>query len=272
MNKKTRQRLTRFGFTAMPFSDEIRKQYFDRERTAHLRRLKDFLNLRGFAMITGPPGCGKTSLAETLCEDLPGNTHKVAYVPFSTLTDADMLKTVCAELGIGRISGRGRALGQISEHVMEIQPMNPVIIFDELQNVSQITLETIRLMANFNLDGKNYFSIIMIGTEDFARRFKLRANQPLAQRISTFCQTRELDRENTLEYIRHHFKQAGAAQTPVSEQVMNFVYDSTNGNPRMINNIMLAALREAAPLETMEIEIDQVRAAAESLMISRTEG
>lgn len=254
-----RMKLARFGFKRLPFTYEILEPYIDPRREKHLKLLKEFLQLRGFAVISGPPGTGKTVLIKHLCSQLPANTHKVVYIPFSTLSDSDMLKTMCLHLGIESTMSRSKMFKGIQEHVERMQPVNPVIVFDEAQKLSHKTLETIRLLANFEFDGRHYISIVMAGTEDFTQIFRLRINQSLLQRISLFCSITPLSRDLTREYVAHHFKAAGAEREIVTAQAINLVFDAASGIPRVINNMMFAGLREAAEDEADLVDLEHVR-------------
>ena len=121
------------------------------------------------------------------------------------------------------------------------------------------TLETIRIMTNFYFEDRNYISIIMAGTDDFIQQFRLRINQALLQRVSLFCSLNSLSRSDTAEYVVHQTRSAGVEREIVSPRAVNLVYDATAGVPRMINNLMLAALRETAEDDKDTVDLEHVR-------------
>jgi len=91
-----------FGFTHAPFSRTPKEPYLDEDRQLILKQLERFLQYRGFAVVTGTAGCGKTSMLHHLAGALHPSANKIMYVPFSILSDSDMLRTFCHEMELER--------------------------------------------------------------------------------------------------------------------------------------------------------------------------
>ena len=133
----------RFGFTAVPFINASKTAYLDTARDKVLKDLRNFLNYRGFAVLCGSPGTGKTALLKHLCRQLQPNEHKIIYIPFSMLKPSDMLKNICVKLDIEPTVSTSKMLTKIQDCIAEIQPVNPVLVLDEIQKISHQTLEVI---------------------------------------------------------------------------------------------------------------------------------
>jgi type II secretory pathway predicted ATPase ExeA len=253
------EKLSRYAFRRIPFTDDISEAYLDEQRRQSLNLFREFLQFRGFALLSGEPGCGKSYLLNHLCGKLPGNTHKVMYIPFSQVGDSDMLKLICHELGIENGMSRSRMLKVIQKCVEDMQPVNPILVLDECQITAHKTLETIRLLANFHFEEKNFFSVIMAGTEDFVQMLRLRINTALMQRITLHRELKALTREKTQSYIEHHFNAAGVQHEILSPQAIERVFTASSGIPRIIDNLVRIALREAAEDNQDRVELEHVR-------------
>jgi type II secretory pathway predicted ATPase ExeA len=248
----------RFGFTAVPFTNTPKTAYLDASRNNVLKNLQNFLNYRGFAVLCGSPGTGKTALLNHLCRNLHPNEHKIIYIPFSMLKPGDMLKNICIKLNIEPTVSAGKMLSMIQDCITEIQPVNPVIVLDEIQKISHQTLEVIRLMTNINFEEKNLFSVILAGNDEFIQHLKLRINEPLRQRVTCYSRLVQLSRKDTEEYITHNFETAGAHHKIITQQAVSLVYDFTAGIPRLINSLLFAALEAAAEAETQIIDLEHI--------------
>jgi len=172
-----------------------------------------------------------------------------------------MLKNICVKLNIEPTVSTSKMLTRIQDCIAEIQPINPVLVLDEIQKISNQTLEIIRLMTNFNFEEKNLFSVLMSGNDEFIQHLKLRINEPLRQRVTCYCRLSSLSRKETDEYIKHHFKVAGAHQKIITERAVSLVYDFTSGIPRLINSLLFAALDAAAEAESQIIDLDHINKA-----------
>jgi len=251
----------RFGFTVIPFINASKTAYLDAARDKVLKNLRNFLNYRGFAVLCGSPGTGKTALLKHLCQQLQPNEHKVIYIPFSMLKPSDMLKNICVKLDIEPTVSTSKMLTKIQDCITEIQPVNPVLVLDEIQKISHQTLEVIRLMTNFNFEEKNIFTVLMAGNDEFIQHLKLRINEPLRQRVTCYCRLEALSRKETQEYITHHFEVVGVHHKIITEQAVAMAYDFTAGIPRLISSLLFAGLEAAAEAESQIIDLEHINRA-----------
>lgn len=260
-----------YGFSSTPFAENEKTPFLDTSRKQVVKRMENFLSRRGFAVLSGSPGTGKTMLLNHLCCSLQPNEHRIIYIPFAVLKPADMLKNICLKLDLEPTVSTTKMLRSIQDRITEIQPVNPVLVLDEIQKISHPTLEIIRLMTNFNFEEKNLFSVVMAGNDEFLQQLKLRLNEPLRQRITCFCRLSPLSREDTGEYIKHQFETAGAHHEIITEQAVSLVYDLTSGTPRLINSLVFASLEEAADTESKIIDLDHVNAGSELVSLPKQE-
>jgi len=260
-----------FGFSSIPFSQNQKTPFLDTSRKQVLKKIENFIIYRGFAVLSGSPGTGKTMLLNHLCNNLQPNEYKIIYIPFAMLKPADMLKSICIKLDLEPIVSITKMLGKIQDRMTEIQPVNTVLVLDEIQKISHTTLETIRLMTNFNFEEKNLFSVIMAGNDEFLQQLRLRINEPLRQRITCFQRLSVLSREDTKKYITHHFETAGIHHEIITEQASTLVYDMTSGIPRLINSLVFASLEEAADAGERMIDIKHINAGSELVSLPSQE-
>ncbi len=260
-----------YSITKTPFGGTPDKPYLNAGRRELLKRLDGFLEHRGFAVLTGPVGGGKSSLLNHFRSKLNAKTHQVTYMPFSILSEGDFLRAICMAMDIESASRKSKMINAIQSVARDIQPVNPVLILDEAQKISPTTLEFVRFLANFDFDGRNLFSVIMAGSNEFLHGLKLRILEPLRQRITFFGKIKPLDRGETEEYVKHGFEVVGACQEVVDEGALTLIHDISGGIPRVINSITRAALENAAEEQSPLVKLEHVRKAQEYTFISERE-
>ncbi len=260
----------RFGFTRSPFSQSTGKPFVNEALQKETAKLERFLGDRGFAVVTGQAGTGKTLLLRTLCGRLNTNQYNVIYIPFATLTPPDMLKTVCRKLEIAPSISTSRMLCGIQHHINDCGT-TPVLILDEIQKISHETLEIIRLMTNFNFEEKHIFSIIMAGNDEFLQQLRLAINTPLRQRITCYCHLEPLGRTDTSEYIQHRISEAGVHHRIIPEETASLVYDCTSGVPRLINTLLGNAIRIAEEQQSGTVTAEHINSAREFTFLPERE-
>ncbi|MDH3531119.1 MAG: ATP-binding protein, partial [Acidobacteriota bacterium] len=182
-----------FGLTNTPFIHPPVKPWLDDHRKKLLHDLNAFLQNRGFAAIAGKCGTGKTAIAKYLVDQLHQPSHQIVYVPLYHLSENDLLRLICTRFNIESLYGRSKMIGAIQQRIHEIQPVNPVIIFDEMQNASVKSMDLIRMLANDHFDPTNTLSCLLIGTSEFFDKLRLAINESLQQRITYFQILEEID-------------------------------------------------------------------------------
>ena len=261
----------RFGFSSLPFRNDSKATYLDTPRKQALKNMLNFLNYRGFAVLSGSPGTGKTMLLSHLCSQLNANENKILYIPFSMLSPSDMLKSICVKLNIEPTVSTSKMLASIQECITQMQPVNPILVLDEIQKITNPTIEIIRLMTNVNFEEKNLFSVLMAGNDEFLQRVRLRINEPLRQRITCYCRLDPLSRSDTKEYIKCQLETAGAHQNIITEQAATLVHDLTSGIPRLVNSLVFAALEAAAEDDSQLIDLKHISLAEKIVILPQQE-
>lgn len=254
-----------YGITKFPFINAPEKLYSNDKRNEILKHLDFFIQCRGFCVLTGIPGIGKSILLRDLCNSLHPKEYRAIYIPFAMFAETDMLCAICYQLGLQTSLMKSHMIKRIQERIQELQPVNVIIVFDEIQKIKHEALEIIRTLTNFYFDEKNYISVIFSGTHEFLNLLQFKQNEHLKQRISLFLSIDKLSRNETSDYIKYHFKDVGVHYDIFTEQAINFVYDLSDGIPRVINNFAKYAFAQAAIENSKLIDLQHVQSASENM-------
>jgi general secretion pathway protein A len=256
-----------FGLTHTPFIDPPAKPWLDDSRSTCMANLTSFLQTRGFAAIAGKPGNGKTAIVKYFVENLHQPSHQIVYVPMCHLSENDLLKLVCMRLEITLPYGRSRMLTAIQQRIDDLQPINPVIVFDEMQNATSKCMDLIRMLANDHFDPTNTLSCIMIGTSEFFDKLRLTINESLRERITSFHVVDPLDETASADYVRYCLAQAGAEQPIFDPPALKLIYDLSGGVLRVINKVAAAAMIYASEQQSSEVILEHVHAVKEQVKL-----
>lgn len=194
---------------------------------------------KGFVLLTGEVGTGKTTIVQTLLKNLDSSV-KCVYLSNPTVSVKDFLSYVASGLGLRtQFSSKGSFLIQFEEFLQKIlqHQQNVLLIIDEAQKLSFELLEEIRLLSNMETPDKKLINIFLVGQPELNWKLGQPICRPLLQRISIRYQIRPLDLEDTREYITARLKVAGAANgTKIfSKNVIEAIYQYSEGYPRLIN-------------------------------------
>lgn len=192
----------------------------------------------GITMIVGEIGCGKTILAHSLMEKLPTNEFLTLNIINPRLSPNQLLSTITTGLGISDIPRyRNKILNVLQEFLINQSNKNitPVLLIDEAQTISKKVLEEIRLLLNFEDSRKKLLQIVLFGQPELKK--KIKEIEQLSQRINIRYHLKGLNEEETIAYIRHRLKVAGAKKEIFSKSSLPLIHKYARGIPRLVNTI-----------------------------------
>ncbi len=260
-----------YGLTSTPFLKDPQKPFLDDQHRECLDGLTKFLQFRGFAAVAGRPGAGKTALIRYFTQSLHQQSHKIVYLPFTNLSENDMLKAICARLDTEAPFNKNKVINAIQTRIREIQPINPVIVLDEMQNATPAVMDSVRLLANDHFDAGSKMSCILIGTGEFFEKLRLAINESLRQRITFFCQLHPLSEDSTGAYIRHCLQQTGVEHSIFEPPAIKLISDVSSGCIRLIKQLAANAMVIASELQSANITLQHVQSAATQCILPQTE-
>ena len=260
-----------YNLTEQPFNvtPDPRFLYMaGRHSTALNHLLFGIQQRKGFVLLTGEVGTGKT----TLCRRLPsllGPGHEIALVLSPMLSQTQLLRGIVEAFDI-ECSHRDRLgyLTALNSFLLDINSKgrNGVLIIDEAQDMSVELLETTRLLSNLETDSTKLLQIVLSGQPELRDQLRRPALRQLAQRITVRYHLHSMNRHETGEYINHRLSIAGGdSRLRFDENAVNEIFQFSGGTPRLINAVGDKALLAGYVASTNFIDDEIVRTAIEEL-------
>jgi general secretion pathway protein A len=232
-----------YGFAEKPFNATPDPKFLfmtpsHREALAHL--MFGVQEQRGFLVLTGEVGTGKTTLLNTLLRRIDDST-KVAFIHNSTLTFDEILEYMLRDFGIADPGGsRVQRLMALNAFLIERcrAGLKTVVLFDEAQNLEPPILEQVRLLSNFETATDKLLQILLVGQPELKSKLQLPQLRQLKQRVGLRCSIRPLTADETKEYIRTRLRIAGAQDLKIFEdRAVQRIAEYAGGIPRVINMV-----------------------------------
>jgi general secretion pathway protein A len=195
------------------------------------------LSNKGFLLLTGGVGTGKTTLINVLVKSLKPAV-KVCVLSNPLLTSSEFLYFIAAKLGMPFFINKVKFIQDFSmllEKCVENEE-KVLLIIDEAHVLPVELLEEIRLLSNLAGDGHNVLSIFLIGQPELLDRLAHERLLPLRQRIGIRFHIDPFSPEDTVQYILYRLNKAGARNAGLfTEKAVTLIHQTTHGNPRLIN-------------------------------------
>lgn len=254
--------LTESPFNLTPDTNFLFPSRVHREVLTHL--LYGVNSRKGFIMVTGEIGSGKTTLCRALLMKLGPNTE-VALVLNSFLSELELLRTINEELGIRSTgSTKKELIDELNDFLLHqrMKGKNVALVIDEAQNLSFPVLEQIRMLSNLETEKEKLLQIVLVGQPELRRLLGSPRLRQLNQRITVRHHVTPLTRKETVQYIYHRLSVAGSSGKIVfSNSALNEIYRFSGGIPRMINVVCDQALLGGYVANSMKLDRKIVRAA-----------
>jgi len=240
-----------FGLRAQPFgaSPDPRFLFLRPQIQEALACLQYGIAARkGFVVMTGEVGTGKTTLLRAVLETFAKGRISTAFVSNPRLDVLDFFEFVLTEFGIPpKARTKSGMLLQLNSWLIERFRAHQlsVIVVDEAQNLSWELLEEIRLLSNLETSSEKLVQIVLSGQPELEEMLLNPKIRQLRQRVSLWTRTHPLTGEETQDYIRERLRIAGASVPVLLPEAMELVYYYSKGIPRIINLICEHALINA---------------------------
>ena len=251
-----------FGLQESPFNlnPDPRYFYLSPQHQEALNCLIYGINeKKGFMVITGGIGNGKTTLCRTLLARMDGSAES-ALIFNSSLSDLELLQTINQEFGIVMARGRQtkkRCLDALNKFLLKnfVAGRQALLLIDEAQHLSHNALEQIRMLSNLETEREKLLQIILIGQPELHSLLSLPSLRQLNERITVRYDLQPLDRANVRVYIEHRLAMAGGTERiKFSPQAYKLIFRYSAGNPRRINALCDRALLIAYTEDTGVID------------------
>src|SRR5437899_9169719 len=194
---------------------------------------------KGFLVLTGEVGTGKTTLLNALLRKLDAGSTAVSFIYNSTLSFDEILEYMLKDFGVNaEASTRVQRLIALNAFLIEQRRAGrkSVVNFDEAQNLETSILEQVRLLSNFETPSQKLLQIMLIGQPELKTKLQLPSLRQLKQRIALRCTIHPLSGDEVRDYIRNRLRIAGARDLRLFEdRAVERIAEYAAGIPRVIN-------------------------------------
>ena len=251
-----------YGFKEKPFDLHPDPDYLYMSRVhentyTHLEYA--IVENKGFVVVAGEIGSGKTTLTNYLLNKI-GEEIQVGLVNNTNILPAEFLKMVCKEFELDpKTNDKAELIDIFSGYLIDqfAAGERVVLIIDEAQNLTNDTMEEIRMLSNIETEKHHLIQIILVGQPEL--KFKLQQSnlKQFAQRVTVHCHLKGLEKDEVSEYINHRLEVGGGKRFNIfKKETIERIAEYSRGIPRLINVLCDSALVYGFADELQTIDTD----------------
>lgn len=255
---------------------DARAYYPGESHQAALLKLRYVIeNRHGAALLAGGYGVGKTLLVRLLAEQLPDRFKPLAHLVYPQMPADELLAFLAAELGAAATTSSPT----VAESVLRLQQRltsavqqgrHVVVAIDDAQLLEgRRTFEALRLLLNFEVDGRPAMTLLLVGQPSLLPT--LERLPQFDERLGAKCLLRPFSIDETVSYVQHRLAAAGSRQPIFEDAALELLYDLTLGVPRRINRLCDLSLLIGFADERPAISKAQIQAVAQELSLAGAE-
>src|SRR5271165_2994194 len=267
-----------FGLTKNPF--EISPDpYFYHATPRHNEALANLHygvgRRKGFIVITGEVGTGKTLLVRCLLAELRKNNIAFGYVFNPLLSTTEFFQYIMADMGL-QYSGRSKTEMLLDLNRFLIQRhargLITALVVDEAQALRPELLEEVRLLTNLETSQQKLLQIVLMGQPELEVVLDSPSLRQLKQRVSLRCQLLPLDEQQTHSYVLSRLERAGAKSEPAifEAEALSKIFEYSRGIPRIINNLCENSMVNAFARQQRTVTGDMITEVAADFRLGTT--
>jgi len=257
-----------FGLEFDPFLKNSREIIVETvEYREACARLDYLAHTKGFGLLTGPPGTGKTTLVRRWAAEMNPALYSVIYSCLSTLTVQEFYRHLARELGLTPVHRKAENFRLIQEEITRLsleKRKTPVIIIDEANYINNAILNDLKLLFNFEMDSRDRAIVLLTGLPQLNLTLRLTVHEPFRQRIVMNYCLDNCSKEEARAYISQKLSGAGCHQPVFEEAALEAVINASDGVFRMINRLCSTSMLIAAAAGRRIVTAEDVRNAVNS--------
>jgi general secretion pathway protein A len=270
---------TYFGFREQPFSLTPDPRFLwlsDTHREGLAALTYGITRRKGFLLLTGEVGTGKTTLLRAALGQIPPDTDTALVLNTIGVSPLDLLKLIAAEFGLeGKLETTADYLIALNRMLLSRlrAGRNTVLIIDEAQNLEAGALEEVRLLSNLETDTEKLMQIVLTGQPELLRKLSQPGLRQLRQRIAVEHHMLPLTPNQIRPYLAHRIQVAGGRYEEVfAPGVEATFFWFSQGCPRLISLLADRVLLAAYAKQLRPIPAEFVEAKAKSMGATRAAG
>jgi general secretion pathway protein A len=250
-----------FGLTKNPFSmtPEPALLYMTaghREALAGLAYA--ILERKGFVMLTGEAGTGKSTLLARTLQYLPTSRVVSSVILNPTLTESEFLELAMLDFGFASVpASKAQRLVQLQEFLLRVKQAGKIaaLVIDEAHKLAPAVLEEVRLLSNLELPGEKLLQIVLAGQDELLELLSRTELRQIDQRIAVRLSLSPLVPADIEQYVALRWSKAGAkTPPPFAADAYPAIAEASRGIPRLVNavcdNALMLAFTEKPPVVT----------------------
>lgn len=215
---------------------------------------------RGFIVLTGEVGTGKTLVTRYLMKEMARHAVSFAYVFNPVLSATEFLQYVAREFGRPDTGSKALMLHDLNNYLLDVYEEKKIaaLVIDEAQDLTPELLEEIRLLSNLETLTQKLVQIVLVGQPELEQKLDCYELRQLKQRVALRCRLMPLNEAQTRAYIYSRLQWAGArdAAAIFPQFAVAEVYRLSGGIPRIVNvlceNAMISSFASRSPNVTLE--------------------
>jgi general secretion pathway protein A len=264
-----------FGLRTLPFSITPDPRFFYdnpsyREAFASLRYGVE--RRKGFIVITGEAGTGKTTLVKAFRQSAEVKI-RTAFIVNPKLSATELLRFVLNDLGIApSTQDRGTLILQLNEYLFEQFKKGKIVtlLVDEAQHLSNELLEELRLLSNLETNEDKLIQIVLVGQPELEERLDQPELRQLKQRVTLRCRLAPLKDQEVDCYIQARLRTAGFEREALFDpKAIEKIALYAKGIPRLINVICDNALLTCYALSRQTVSAEIIEEVARDLQLTK---